>query len=114
MSLWPLLFLTIAAVCLGCGACSKKGAPQGTVAQPAAREPGGAPAEKTAGQAGADKALPRRIIYTASMSVIAEDFSKAVQELLRLVKEQKGYIMNSEVTGSPGATRSAHWKIRLP
>jgi hypothetical protein len=54
------------------------------------------------------------IIYTASMSVIVEDYSKAELEVLRLVKEKKGYTINSEVTGSPGAPRSGHWKIRVP
>jgi Domain of unknown function (DUF4349) len=63
---------------------------------------------------GADKVQSRKIIYTAAMTLITENFSKSEQELLRLVKEKDGYVVNSEVTGSPGTPRAAHWKIRVP
>jgi Domain of unknown function (DUF4349) len=112
MRVSPILLMIIAAVCLGCGACGKKSA-----SRPGHEADEGAPEkarQNDAGQPAPEKALPRKIIYTATMSVIAEDFSKAEQALLHLVKEKQGYVIHSEVTGSPGAPRTGSWKIRVP
>jgi hypothetical protein len=57
----------------------------------------------------------RKIIYTATIELIVEDFDLARTELLRLVKEQKeAYISHSDITGTSGAPRSGTWTIRVP
>jgi Domain of unknown function (DUF4349) len=105
--------LTFAVVGLGCGAKSKM------ADHPAQAVVGGAMgAREAADQAAqppkAATPLPRKIIYNASMSIIADDLSKAEKELEALVRKEKGYVISSEVAGSPGAPRSGQWKIRVP
>jgi hypothetical protein len=66
---------------------------------------------------GEQKALedaPRKIIYTAQMELIAEDFDKVSQDLDQLVKEYDAYVAKSDMHGSPGAPRSGTWTIRVP
>jgi uncharacterized protein DUF4349 len=58
--------------------------------------------------------LPRKIIYTAMVNMLVEDFAKAQKDLLELVKAYKGYVINSEVSGTPGSPRTGQWKIRVP
>ena len=50
--------------------------------------------------------LQRKIKYTAILSVIVEDFAKAEKGLKAAVTEAKGFIANSEISGSTGSTRS--------
>jgi hypothetical protein len=72
--------------------------------------PGGAPAQ---GPAGAEP-VARKIIYTANVDVIVDEFDDAVEQLRGLIKANKGYIAKSEVAGSPGVPRTGNWTIRVP
>ncbi len=63
---------------------------------------------------GPDLPLPRKIIYTAEVRLIVEDLQKGAQELKHLIKELKGYVAQSELSGSAGSPRQGHWKIRVP
>jgi hypothetical protein len=118
------LWRTAATVCLfllaglaGVG-CGQKGdappagfapeAAQDPPAQRAARGPEGEPAEK------AKEASPRKIIYTADVRLMVEDFARAEKALEQLVDANKGYIIKSVIQGSPGARRSGEWKVRVP
>jgi hypothetical protein len=76
-------------------------------------EPGGGAAN---GKKGGKQAAPvqRKIRYTADVRVICEDLPKAEESLKKAIKVHKGYIANSETTGSPGSPRSGFWKVRLP
>jgi hypothetical protein len=56
----------------------------------------------------------RKIKYSGRMKVIVEDFSKASDDLERLVKKNKGYVASSQIESSPGQPRSGHWKLRIP
>lgn len=89
---------------------AKDSAPRAAVAKDAAGQPG---AEKGAAVKDAD-AMPRKIIYTATIRLVVEEFAKAEQDLLQLVKSEKGYVINSEISGSPGTPRSGQWKVRIP
>jgi hypothetical protein len=60
------------------------------------------------------KQVARKIIYTATMRLIVEDFPKASEAFLKLVEDHEGYVAQSEITSSPGATRQARWKVRVP
>lgn len=58
--------------------------------------------------------LARKIIYTASLSLIVEELSKAQKNLARLVRERGGYIAETNVGGSSGSPRQGTWKVRIP
>jgi hypothetical protein len=86
-----------------------------------AQAPGGLmpPGQKPARGAGekkpaADDKLPRKIIYTADLKIIVEDFAKAEEELKHLVRDHHGIVAQSEVTGSAGSPRGGRWKLRVP
>jgi hypothetical protein len=61
-----------------------------------------------------DEKLPRKIVYTADVRVIVEDFPTAEAELRMLVKDHHGIVAKSEVSGSAGSPRSGTWKLRVP
>lgn len=58
--------------------------------------------------------IERKILYTADIELVTEDLSKLESSLLRLVKQNGGYVADTDITGSTGSTRSARWKIRIP
>jgi hypothetical protein len=60
------------------------------------------------------KTLPRKIIYTAQMELVVEDFASAEQEIGQLIKAQDAYIAKSDIRGSPGSPRQGTWTIRVP
>jgi hypothetical protein len=66
------------------------------------------------GQIAAEKPIPRKIIYSATVDLISDDFDKAEQELQRLIKDHNGYVARSEVRGSPGSPRFGNWTVRVP
>lgn len=57
---------------------------------------------------------PRRIKYTAQLSLIVRDLETSRKQLLALVESHRGYIAQSDVNGSSGAPRSGRWRIRVP
>jgi hypothetical protein len=71
----------------------------------------GKPAQAPAVKEQAD--LPRKIIYNAAINLIVTDFTKAQEALKQLIAAQKGYVVTSDVSGTPGAPRSGHWQVRV-
>lgn len=69
---------------------------------------GGQPAEPV------PAALPRKIIYTADVALVVEDFPTVEAAVTRLVQQYQGYIAEMTLMGSPGSNRSARWKLRVP
>jgi hypothetical protein len=57
---------------------------------------------------------PRKIIYSATVELVVEDFDKTQEELASLLKEQHGYIAKSDLRGTPGSPRSGSWTLRAP
>ncbi|MCI0455940.1 MAG: DUF4349 domain-containing protein [Gemmataceae bacterium] len=70
--------------------------------------------EQAGGEGKVGQALERKIIYTAQIRLITEEFPKARDQLLQLVEDHKGYVIHSEDRGAPGAPRYGEWKIRVP
>ena len=56
----------------------------------------------------------RKIIYTATIQLVAEDFATAGDKVIELVKQFEGYVADSRLLGSRGDNRRAAWKIRVP
>jgi hypothetical protein len=99
-------------LCLLCGsgiACAQKADKQPQMAKPnAAGKPAQAPDRKE------QEELPRKIIYNASINLTVGDFAKAEEALKELLSAAKGYVVNSDVSGTPGSPRSGHWQVRVP
>ncbi len=72
------------------------------------------PAAATAQLVQAATTIPRKIIYNATVELVSDNFSTAQQSLLLLVKTHRGYIGETNVTGTSGAPRQGTWKIRIP
>jgi hypothetical protein len=56
----------------------------------------------------------RKIIYTAEVALVTDDFAAAEQGVPRLIKEHGGYISQGEVQRTSGAERSGRWVARVP
>jgi hypothetical protein len=69
--------------------------------------------ENAAAPAGEEEQA-RKIIYTARVELVVEEFEKADEELIRMVKERKGYVAKSDTRGTPGSPRSGDWTLRIP
>jgi hypothetical protein len=115
--------LLLVGLCAGVGfssGCGKNSMSPGFKADakalegPQAQAPAGP--EQAAGKQGKVAGVPldRKIIFTGDLQVLVEDFAKAEKSLLQLVKANKGYVAQSEVSNSPGAPRSGRWKVRIP
>ena len=109
--------LSIALMTLGCGQQYLSAPAESDVAEEATRgvDLSDAPSDPGAGKppAGSD-ALERKIIYTADVELVVEEFNSIPSEVERLVEDFGGYVAGSTVTGSPGRPRSGHWTIRVP
>ncbi len=66
------------------------------------------------GKPGPAQAVERKIIYTAQIRLITEEFVKAKDQLGQLVADHKGLVVHSEDRGAPGTPRYAEWKILVP
>jgi hypothetical protein len=82
-------------------------------------ERAGAEDQAPAAPAGAAQAAPaepepRKIIYTANVDLVVDDFATAEQQLMQLVQEHKGYVAKSDVSGTAGFRRNGSWTVRVP
>ena len=48
------------------------------------------------------------------MNLVTEDLGALETSLLRLVSAEKGYVADSDRTGSAGSSRHGSWKVRVP
>ncbi len=60
------------------------------------------------------QAVARKILYSADVSIVVEDFPRTTDKLADLVKRVGGYVADNDVTGTPGNHRVATWKVRIP
>jgi hypothetical protein len=108
---WLVVIGLPLALAAGCGASK---APKSSQAK-AVEKKDAAGADKAKEPADKDvQPLPRKIIYTADVELIVKDLATAEEELKQLVKQRKGYMAQSELTGSAGSPRRGHWRIRIP
>ncbi|HEX8466016.1 MAG TPA: hypothetical protein VF627_15485 [Abditibacterium sp.] len=59
-------------------------------------------------------AVPRRIIYNVTVDLIADNFSASERDLLALVKVHRGYIAETNISGTPGTPRQGNGKFAFP
>jgi hypothetical protein len=74
----------------------------------------GAPMAPTAQLIQAASAVPRKIIYNATVDLIADNFASAQSNLLGLIQRHGGYLAETNIGGTPGTPRQGTWKIRVP
>ncbi|MCO6042380.1 DUF4349 domain-containing protein [Aeoliella sp. ICT_H6.2] len=56
----------------------------------------------------------RKIIYTASLSIVVDDFTGVEQSITSLVKQYGGFIANANLALNQGSERSGTWTVRVP
>jgi hypothetical protein len=76
-------------------------------------------AQEAAGLVGDATAIPaadsnRKIIYTADVELVVEDFSGVPERVAELVRKYDGYLAGSNLSGTTGESRRGVWKIRVP
>lgn len=110
----------IVLVALGCSAQPYAGR-EGRIEEAERFTVGMADASASMGEAEAgEKSLPteatveRKIIYTADIDLVVEDFQRMPEQVEALAKRFDGYVASSTVTGSPGSPRTGQWKLRVP
>lgn len=109
MRVWLMLLVA----CLGCaGERSASYAPTADDAPLAAGLAGSDGETKVA--TGNDRQHPRRIIYTATVDVVVEDFGDVPAKIAQLAERFGGYVAGSSIHGQPGRPRQGTWTIRVP
>ena len=67
-----------------------------------------------AGAAATASGVQRKIIYTAHVELVVEDFGPVADNVAAMVKKFDGYIADSTLGGASGSSRRGTWKIRVP
>ncbi|MHC5543166.1 DUF4349 domain-containing protein, partial [Singulisphaera rosea] len=62
----------------------------------------------------AKPAMPRKIIYTADVTLVVESVAKTGDKLAELVKSSNGYLSNTDIQSYTQQRQTATWKIRVP
>jgi Domain of unknown function (DUF4349) len=125
MTIRILLAASLVLVVVGCGGepggqnasalqdFSKRAPMTGEHQRQKANVGGGVPAPD--GEAKPEAAIDRKIIRTADLRVIVDDFGGAEQGLRKIIAGCKNcYVASAEVGGSAGAPRQGRWKVRVP
>lgn len=80
---------------------------------PAMNQPAGGDAvDAPEGQA--DLSLERKIVYTATVEIVVEDFDAVEKDLQELIKQYEGYIAASNTQVAARDRREGTWTIRVP
>jgi hypothetical protein len=58
--------------------------------------------------------LERKIIYSAKVELVVEDFHGMADKVAALVKRFDAYVAGSNLAGTTGETRRGSWKVRVP
>jgi hypothetical protein len=73
-----------------------------------------APSSPATSGAPLPRSIPRKIIYTAEVTLTVERLPTAEKDLLALVKRHQGYVASTDVSGTSGVSRTGTWKLRVP
>lgn len=89
------------------------GMPMGSVASGAVAD-GVMQGQSVGGKAALPPGLPRKIVYTADITLVVKDLAKAEAGLKALLKQFGGFVASSDLSGTPGSPRSGNWTVRVP
>jgi uncharacterized coiled-coil protein SlyX len=59
-------------------------------------------------------AVPRKVIYTANVSLVVKDFAETDKQIQALTQEFGGFLAEFREDGSSGDQRSGRWVVRTP
>lgn len=59
-------------------------------------------------------AVDRKIVYTAEVDLVVEDFDPLPEQVRSMARQFDGFVAGSNVAGSPGSPRIGEWTIRVP
>ena len=74
----------------------------------------GAPGTATAQLIQAASSVPRKIIYNATVDLLADNYATAERGLVALIGKSHGYIAETNIGAAPGTPRQGTWKVRVP
>ncbi len=109
-----LLLLSLLLVC-GCGQMHQapyeptKSAQDATSDETSAREPPVPPGDAVQGER-----IERKIVYTAEIDLVVENFESVQAEIDALTEQFDAFVAHSNVVGSAGRPRRGEWVIRVP
>ncbi|MGE3819834.1 MAG: DUF4349 domain-containing protein, partial [Isosphaeraceae bacterium] len=69
---------------------------------------------EASGEEPVPQALPRKVIYNATISLFVEDATAVGARIAAMVKEAGGYVAETDISGNPNQQRQATWKVRVP
>ena len=117
-----LLVVFVAAHCVGCGQMEMKSA-DNSVSYESAKKYAENPGEgwghdfdsSTKSEAEPGQAVTeRKIIYTASLEVVVEQFDNVQTKISKLVNQNDGFISSANLDRMTGERRSGRWTVRIP
>jgi hypothetical protein len=114
--------LPVLVLCVGCASAkrSQKSASPSSetgnlTAEQAFNQDAGQPAAKAGPEGGKAAPVDRKIIRTADLTLVVDDFDQAEKGIHQLVGECKDcYVAQADLSGSTGSPRRGRWKIRVP
>ncbi|MGC1274082.1 MAG: DUF4349 domain-containing protein [Planctomycetaceae bacterium] len=98
----------------GCGAADRAARETSSVSAPASTASVEAAGEAAEASDATAEGVKPRIIYTADVRLVADDFAKAAEQLKALVEEVDGYVASASLDRSSGERRSGSWTVRVP
>jgi hypothetical protein len=112
------IVLLLAVTVLGCGSATFREFPAETAAggKATAKSHTVAPGAELNAEPASDRTpvAQRKIIQTADLSLVVDDFTTWEQRLTELVAKFGGYIAESKVDRTQGSQRTGRWVVRVP
>lgn len=103
---------------VGCGAdaryASRQTSEAAAGAAPAAKEAGGEDSAAVRFRSAAGEGFKPRIIYSADVTLVAEDFAVAEERVTKLVADVGGYLASAREDRTSGSSRYGQWSVRVP
>jgi hypothetical protein len=115
-SIKPAVFLGLTMlVAAGAHGCAEENAtPQARNFVQGTATPAEAAAPATPGAKAAPAPIPRKIIYDARIDVLVKSLDVTERAVLELIKDNKGFLAESNIAAQSGNQREATWRIRVP
>ena len=119
---WVIPWCLVVVVSTGC-AEERKAAPstadretvhKSADAKPAASQESTAESKAKSSQPPGSESLQRKIIHTATLTLVVEHFDPVPDEVAALVDRFGAYVARSQMTGAAGSLRRGQWTVRVP
>ena len=118
-----MLVITMLATTLLCGCGAEEASRHSRTKYGDAPAAAGGKSEQTASKPPADKAgesarvlqkTARKIIYDARIELVVDSLAATEQAILKIIKENDGFLAESDQTSAQQNQRQATWRVRVP